>query len=679
MMSQAAKAAVREMELCLRYTCAPQTTVIDALARECMTPDEFKAFLADRVQFQQGVEKMFKRSKVKPPKKFDLRRINLSVMVLALAFIAGCRHKEPPPKPAPTSIPTLVATTAPSSTPGTAKRSAALAASPTPSPTMLPIPTETVPLEMRRAQTRVLLHQQATISGPCPTEGTRQVQLTGPIYNYQPYPTPPSIQIQQVWLWTQCWNGQWIQMHPFVGDVPPRADLGMNWNNLPVQTPTMTITPGGPTLTATATITPTFTPSLTPTRTLTPTPGILPAPWVHGDVGSTLTGNATVASGVFTVIGDGSDIQGTADAFHWVYQPVSGDVTITGRVASVQNTDPWAKVGLMLRETTAAGSVNVCIIQTSGTTNGASFQRRLTTGGATTTTDLSGSAPPLWLRLTRSGTTFTGQKSTDGLTWTTVGTATVTMASNSLAGLAVTSHNANLLNTSVFDNVTVSGSIPPTVTSVPPTSTVTVTRTATWTSTPVPATSTSTPSSTPSVTRTATFIPPPPTFTFTPTATITVSPSPVSTSTWTPTAVPTNTATPTVTPTLTPSNPPPTVCWTFTPTITPSNTPTRTLTFTSTLTSTNTPTNTATRTPTATATWTPTATATSTFTQTPSFTATQTPTFTSTSTPTNTATATNTPTNPPPTVCWTKTPEPGCVYVVATPTPTPDNQVILPK
>src|SRR5215469_13084889 len=56
----------------------------------------------------------------------------------------------------------------------------------------------------------------------------------------------------------------------------------------------------------------------------------------------------------------------------------------------------------------------------------------------------------------------TGCGSGDGMTWTQVGTISVTMAANALEGLAVCAHGNTVLNTSTFDNVTVSATTGPT-------------------------------------------------------------------------------------------------------------------------------------------------------------------------------------------------------------------------
>src|SRR5205807_10041793 len=69
----------------------------------------------------------------------------------------------------------------------------------------------------------------------------------------------------------------------------------------------------------------------------------LPAPWVDQDVGATgLAGSASYANGTYMVRGAGADIWGSADAFHFVEQPISGDMQIVARVASVENTNKYA-------------------------------------------------------------------------------------------------------------------------------------------------------------------------------------------------------------------------------------------------------------------------------------------------------------------------------------------------
>ncbi len=195
------------------------------------------------------------------------------------------------------------------------------------------------------------------------------------------------------------------------------------------------------------------------------TPPNLPSPWLDQDIGSpSPAGSASFAGGTFTVKGAGSDIYGTSDQFHFVYQPLSGNGTIVARVPSIQNTNVWAKVGVMIRESLAPNSTFVDMLLTPG--SGVSFQRRTATGASGTTSNVTGPAPPYWVQLVRTGTSFTGFVSSDGATWSLVGSTTVSMATNVYVGLAVTSHSPGVLCTATFDNITFTPrppDVPPTV------------------------------------------------------------------------------------------------------------------------------------------------------------------------------------------------------------------------
>ncbi|MBN2474517.1 MAG: lamin tail domain-containing protein [Pirellulales bacterium] len=186
--------------------------------------------------------------------------------------------------------------------------------------------------------------------------------------------------------------------------------------------------------------------------------------WTGQDIGAVgAAGSDAEEDGVWTVAGSGADIWGTADAFHYVYQPFSGDGTITARVQSVENTDGWAKAGVMFRETLDAASVHAMTVVTPA--NGVSFQRRLVTGADSYHTTGAGPTAPYWVRAVREGDTLTSYTSPDGNDWTMVGTDTVAMSQPTIyVGLAVTSHSAGVVCTAVFDNVSLSrpDSEPPT-------------------------------------------------------------------------------------------------------------------------------------------------------------------------------------------------------------------------
>ena len=179
----------------------------------------------------------------------------------------------------------------------------------------------------------------------------------------------------------------------------------------------------------------------------------LPAPMFDVDVGPVgVAGSAGVANGVYTLQGGGADIWGNSDAFHFAPQCMTGDGTITVRVASQANTNGWTKSGVMMRATLDGNAQNVLVAVTPG--NGVQMTYRSWTNNGTSEAGLMrGLVAPYWVRLVRVGNTFTGFMSPDGVNWTQVGSVSVSMPATVFGGLMVLSHNAQVLNVSTFDNL----------------------------------------------------------------------------------------------------------------------------------------------------------------------------------------------------------------------------------
>ena len=199
----------------------------------------------------------------------------------------------------------------------------------------------------------------------------------------------------------------------------------------------------------------------------------LPVGQQTGDIGTpAIAGSATYSQGVYTVTGAGADIGGSSDQFRYVYQPVTGDVDVAVRVASIQNVSTRTKAGVIVRESLSATARHTMASISVG--RGYSFQWRLDDGGLADSVSGGTGASPGWLRLVRTGFRFEAFRSTNGTSWTSMGVETVPMADTVYVGIAVTSHRTARAATGVFDHFTLtqSGSInqPPTVSLTAPTS-----------------------------------------------------------------------------------------------------------------------------------------------------------------------------------------------------------------
>jgi hypothetical protein len=117
------------------------------------------------------------------------------------------------------------------------------------------------------------------------------------------------------------------------------------------------------------------------------------------------------------------------DRFTFAHRPLTGDGTITARVASFTGERPtpegeprpglvgWAKAGLVVKDGTEQGSAYAAVLLTGA--HGVRLQHNFVH-------DVAGPAvgpeAAAWLRLTRTGDTVTGAASADGVHWTTVAT-----------------------------------------------------------------------------------------------------------------------------------------------------------------------------------------------------------------------------------------------------------------
>jgi hypothetical protein len=197
----------------------------------------------------------------------------------------------------------------------------------------------------------------------------------------------------------------------------------------------------------------------------------LPGPILTADqdVGTpgdpTIPGSATFdGMGAYAVQASGSDIWDTTDHFNFLYKPLLGDGEISARVASVSRADFYTKAGVMIRETLAANAKKAFMLEFPPPDHSQpAFNWRTVTGGASSEiADHAALAAPIWLRLVRSGNSFSAYWAADANNgqshgpWIQLGAAqTILMNPNVYVGLALTSHNNGITSTAIFEHVQV--------------------------------------------------------------------------------------------------------------------------------------------------------------------------------------------------------------------------------
>jgi len=82
------------------------------------------------------------------------------------------------------------------------------------------------------------------------------------------------------------------------------------------------------------------------------------APWTAADIGTpSQPGSTQYANGNLHGAEHRGKWAGPRTSFHFVYQPMTGDIDIRTRVASIEAVQPWSKAGVMVRETLAPDAV----------------------------------------------------------------------------------------------------------------------------------------------------------------------------------------------------------------------------------------------------------------------------------------------------------------------------------
>ncbi|MEN3943857.1 Ig-like domain-containing protein [Prosthecobacter sp. SYSU 5D2] len=185
------------------------------------------------------------------------------------------------------------------------------------------------------------------------------------------------------------------------------------------------------------------------------------------DIGNAAAAGSTqfnAASGTYTLRGSGEDIFFTQDGFHYAATQLVGDGEIRARVTSQTNQNPWGKAGVMFRENLTGGSRHAMAFTTPmDAGNGFGFVWRSAANAATSYAGgpALNTTPNNWVRLVRTGNTFTAYASANGTSWTTVSVVSLeNMPSTLYVGLALTSARAAILGTATFDNVQIVGNPP---------------------------------------------------------------------------------------------------------------------------------------------------------------------------------------------------------------------------
>ena len=188
----------------------------------------------------------------------------------------------------------------------------------------------------------------------------------------------------------------------------------------------------------------------------------LPPSWEQGDIGKVKVPGYSLFDGKkFTLDGEGHDINGKSDSFHFAYKAVEGDCTIIARVIRPMSSQ-WTKPGVMIRKSLTHNSAHASALLLPHW-NGA-LVTRSTDGGETKTlgsTHLGEShiikknrlSTPYWLKISKYGTTVIGYMSPDGDVWQKLAEADIDLGNNYFVGLPACSQLDKVTTRVTYDRV----------------------------------------------------------------------------------------------------------------------------------------------------------------------------------------------------------------------------------
>ena len=188
----------------------------------------------------------------------------------------------------------------------------------------------------------------------------------------------------------------------------------------------------------------------------------LPPSWEQGDIGKVKVPGYSLFDGKkFTLDGEGHDINGKSDSFHFAYKAIEGDCTIIARVIRPMSSQ-WTKPGVMIRKSLTHNSAHASALLLPHW-NGA-LVTRSTDGGETKTlgsTHLGEShiikknrlSTPYWLKISKYGTTVIGYMSPDGDVWQKLAEADIDLGNNYFVGLPACSQLDKVTTRVTYDRV----------------------------------------------------------------------------------------------------------------------------------------------------------------------------------------------------------------------------------
>ena len=156
-------------------------------------------------------------------------------------------------------------------------------------------------------------------------------------------------------------------------------------------------------------------------------------------------------TGVYDLQSGGAALGRWEDWFHFVYEEVSGDVDFSARIPYIS--EGWSSAGIMIRDDLTTYSKQTSSLIT--LYNGGRFSIRKEPATPYPDVDVPALTEGSWLRLVKQGNQVSNYISSDGETWTLVGTETVDFGESFYIGLIGVAEGSGPATNIIVDEVNI--------------------------------------------------------------------------------------------------------------------------------------------------------------------------------------------------------------------------------
>jgi YD repeat-containing protein len=182
--------------------------------------------------------------------------------------------------------------------------------------------------------------------------------------------------------------------------------------------------------------------------------------WTCTDITWPWPGDGAVdnGGGSWTLTGNGSGTGGGTDSTFYMWQNATATTTFSARLASINQAPTYTEIGVMFRQSTDPSAPYYYLMVEPGV--GVHLRYRLYPGAGTTTINgPTGGTAPIYLRITRTGFTFTASTSSDGSAYTPISGSTVAInMAPTTAGLDLDGSGGPTPAIATFDSVSLTSS-----------------------------------------------------------------------------------------------------------------------------------------------------------------------------------------------------------------------------